>query len=86
MTYRRTSTTCSGVSATAREALRAAVQLHGLQGLSIYPAAQLAEAGLRHTRRNFMGVALVDTLLEVPAEESETVHINSAITRFEVYY
>jgi V/A-type H+-transporting ATPase subunit D len=70
--YERLLEEIQSLSATAREALRAAVQLHGLQGLSIYPAAQLAEAGLRHTRRNFMGVALVDTLLEVPASEDSS--------------
>jgi V/A-type H+-transporting ATPase subunit D len=67
--YERLLEEIQSLSATAGEALLAAVQLHGLQGLSIYPAAQLAEAGLRQTRRNFMGVVLVDTLLEVPASE-----------------
>jgi V/A-type H+-transporting ATPase subunit D len=47
------------LSARAGDRLAAAVQLHGLQGLSVSPAA----------RRNFMGVALLDTLLDVPASE-----------------
>jgi V/A-type H+-transporting ATPase subunit D len=57
------------LSARAGDRLAAAVQLHGLQGLSVYPAARLAGAGIRAARRNFMGVALLDTLLDVPASE-----------------
>jgi V/A-type H+-transporting ATPase subunit D len=53
------------LSARAGDRLAAAVQLHGLQGLSVYPAARLAGAGIRAARRQFMGVALLD----VPASE-----------------
>lgn len=57
------------LSASAGERLAAAVQLHGLQGLSVYPVAALADAGIRAARRNFMGVALVDTAREAPESE-----------------
>jgi len=43
--------------------LAAAVGQHGLEGLSIYPAAPLAGAPLATTQRNFMGVTLVDSAL-----------------------
>jgi hypothetical protein len=39
------------LSARAGDRLAAAVQLHGLQGLSVYPAARLAGAGIRAARR-----------------------------------
>jgi V/A-type H+-transporting ATPase subunit D len=57
------------LSSWAGDRLVAAIQLHGLQGLGVYPAAQLAGAGIRAARRNFMGVALVDTVLDVPASQ-----------------
>jgi V/A-type H+-transporting ATPase subunit D len=54
---------------TAGRQLAAAVGHHGLEGLSVYPAAVLAGAQVGMTQRNFMGVTLVDTSLdESPAE------------------
>jgi len=54
---------------TAGRQLAAAVGHHGLEGLSVYPAAVLAGAQVGMTQRNFMGVTLVDTSLdEAPAE------------------
>jgi len=54
---------------TAGHQLAAAVGHHGLEGLSVYPAAVLAGAQVGMTQRNFMGVTLVDTSLdEAPAE------------------
>jgi len=54
---------------TAGRQLAAAVGHHGLEGLSVYPAAVLAGAQVGMTQRNFMGVTLVETSLdEAPAE------------------
>jgi V/A-type H+-transporting ATPase subunit D len=41
-------------------ALQAAVARHGLEGLQVYPPAELADARLRRTPRTLMGVALQD--------------------------
>ena len=51
----------------ANDAMQAAVMHHGLNGLQIYPAASLEEAEYRQTTRNFMGVTLVETILNVNA-------------------
>ncbi|MGB7932193.1 MAG: V-type ATP synthase subunit D, partial [Gammaproteobacteria bacterium] len=54
---------------TAGRQLAAAVGHHGLEGLSVYPAAELAGAHVGMTQRSFMGVTLVETALnEAPAE------------------
>ena len=47
----------------AHQQLVAAVQRHGLQELSLYPAAALEHAGIEKRQRNVMGVTLVDTRL-----------------------
>ena len=47
----------------ARRRLIAAVERHGLQGLSVYPAALLEGLRLDIQQRNFMGVTLVETQL-----------------------
>ena len=54
----------------ARQRLIAAVERHGLQGLSVYPAALLEGLRLDIQQHNFMGVTLVETRLLVP--ESQT--------------
>lgn len=54
---------------TAGRQLAAAVGHHGLEGLSVYPAAVLAGAQVGMTQRNFMGVTLVDTSLDEAAAE-----------------
>jgi V/A-type H+/Na+-transporting ATPase subunit D len=46
-------------------ALQAAVARHGLQGLQVYPAADLGEAQLRTRRRSLMGVRLQEAELDV---------------------
>ncbi|HEX6017017.1 MAG TPA: V-type ATP synthase subunit D [Burkholderiaceae bacterium] len=51
----------------AREALRAAVLRHGLQGLQVYPAADLGAARLRVQPRALMGVRLQEAKLDVGA-------------------
>ena len=50
----------------ARRRLIAAVERHGLQGLSVYPAASLEGARVDNEQRNFMGVALVESALLHP--------------------
>jgi V/A-type H+-transporting ATPase subunit D len=47
----------------ARQQLVAAVQRHGLQELSVYPATPLAGAGIDLQQRNVMGVTLLDSRL-----------------------
>jgi V/A-type H+-transporting ATPase subunit D len=67
--YARLSARIEALAHTAGRALAAAVGHHGLEGLSVYPAAELAGAQVGMTQRNFMGVTLVETALdEAPAE------------------
>ena len=47
----------------ASQQLVAAVQRHGLQELSVYPAAPLESVGIELQQRNVMGVALLDLRL-----------------------
>jgi V/A-type H+-transporting ATPase subunit D len=54
---------------TARRQLLAAVQRHGLQDLSLYPAAPFDQARIEMQRRNVMGVTLTDTSLVVGSTE-----------------
>ena len=54
----------------ARRRLIAAVEQHGLQGLSVYPAALLEGLHLDRRQRNFMGVTLVETQLLVPESQA----------------
>ncbi len=49
--------------AQAKEAIRSAVMLHGLDGLQVYPAASLEGAAFKQSSRNFMGVTLVECQL-----------------------
>jgi V/A-type H+-transporting ATPase subunit D len=51
----------------ATDALEAAVARHGLHGLQVYPAADIAAARLRDRRRALMGVRLQDVALDVDA-------------------
>ncbi len=55
--------------AAAAEALRAAVARHGLEGLSVYPANEQANARLAVDGRSIMGVRLQDAAWR-PAEEA----------------
>ena len=50
----------------AGDQLAAAVQLHGLQGVTVYPAVTLGEVELGVQQRNFMGIRLVDIALHIP--------------------
>jgi V/A-type H+-transporting ATPase subunit D len=53
------------LSGDAGRSLIAAVERHGLQGLSAYPAETLDESRLDTEKRNFLGVTLVATALTV---------------------
>jgi V/A-type H+/Na+-transporting ATPase subunit D len=67
--YARLGARIEALAHTAGRQLAAAVGHHGLEGLSVYPAAELAGAHVGMTQRNFMGVTLVETALnEAPAE------------------
>jgi len=67
--YARLSTRTEALAHTAGRQLAAAVGHHGLEGLSVYPAAMHGGARLGMTQRNFMGVTLVETRLdETPAD------------------
>jgi V/A-type H+-transporting ATPase subunit D len=58
--------------ATVRQRLVAAVERHGLQGLSVYPPASLEGVSLSSRERNFMGVILTETeLVDAPGEQRE---------------
>lgn len=56
----------------ARRQLVAAVQRHGLQELSVYPATPLEGARIELQRRNVMGVTLVDSHLVEPGSAGRT--------------
>jgi V/A-type H+-transporting ATPase subunit D len=56
----------------ALSAVAHAVAQHGLQGLSVYPAAAIKTARFDTETRNFMGVVLADTRLQLP-DDSATV-------------
>jgi len=50
----------------ARDRLLAAVQRHGLQGLSVYPPMSLETVRIETSRRNLMGVTLLETAAAIP--------------------
>ena len=63
----------------AREAMKAAVMHHGLNGLQVYPPKSLAGAEFKQTTRNFMGVELVETELVIePGNDTITAAYPSA--------
>ncbi len=57
----------------ARDRLLAAVQRHGLQGLSVYPSMSLETARVVTSRRNLMGVTLLETTAAMPGSAPATV-------------
>ncbi len=61
----------------ARQQLVAAVQRHGLQELSVYPATPLAGVGIDLQQRNVMGVTLLDARLVIPAAGRHTPPVAS---------
>jgi len=65
--YRRVRARLDSLQAKAGDQLKQAIKRHGLQGLEVYPAASLEGAQLQSTKRNYMGVTLVETRLLTPA-------------------
>ena len=68
--YQRVQGELESLAGQARRRLAAAVERHGLHGLGVYPAAALDGLALDQQQRNFMGVILVTTELQIP--ESQT--------------
>jgi V/A-type H+/Na+-transporting ATPase subunit D len=67
--YARLGTRLEALAHAAGRQLAAAVGHHGLEGLSVYPAAALAGSHIGVTQRNFMGVTLVETSLATASAE-----------------
>jgi len=61
--YQRLLAELAGPRQTAHQHLVAAVQRHGLQELSVYPAASLEPASIETCESNVMGVTLLETRL-----------------------
>ncbi len=59
----------------AREQLQAAVQRHGLQGLSVYPSLPLDTVRIETSRRNLMGVTLLETAAAMPEAASASAPV-----------
>ena len=74
--YQRLRDKLDALHGRARDHLRQAIKRHGLQGLEVYPAASLAGANLQSTKRNFMGVTLLETQLQTPSAAS--VHASAS--------
>lgn len=70
-TYDQVSEQITAAAATASHSLRAAAGRHGLQGLSVYPAASLEHASVEMHKHNFMGVTLMETDIQLPASINE---------------
>ncbi|MEA2080773.1 MAG: V-type ATP synthase subunit D [Pseudomonadota bacterium] len=75
--YQRLQGKLESLARQARRRLAAAVERHGLQGLSVYPAALLEGVRLDEQRRNFMGVTLVETELLVPESQMSAPRVAS---------
>ena len=59
--YQKSNRKLLDLHAEAKEAIQSALMHHGLNGLQVYPNASLDGAELSQTRRNLMGVTLVET-------------------------
>ena len=71
--YQRLQAKLESLAGQARQRLIAVVERHGLQGLSVYPAALLEGVRLDTQQRNFMAVTLVETQLLVPESQSRAL-------------
>jgi len=67
--YQQVRTELEGKTAQAHQSLVAAIKRHGLQGLSVYPASDNVHT-VESSKRNLMGVTLIDTRLAVSQSES----------------
>ena len=74
--YQQLNNKLDALHAEAKEAMQSAVMFHGLDGLQVYPTAQLQGDAFRQETRNFMGVTLVETVLSTESVE----HKRSATT------
>ncbi len=72
--YQQLLTSTETAAAIARKSLAAAVTRHGLQGLEVYPAANLEGISLTTRTQNFMGVTLMEADLQLPTGD----HANPA--------
>ena len=75
--YQRLQAKLESLAGQARRRLIAAVERHGLQGLSVYPAASLEGMRLDGQQRNFMAVTLVETQLLVPESQENAPRLAS---------
>jgi V/A-type H+-transporting ATPase subunit D len=75
--YQRLQAKFDSLAGQARRRLIAAVERHGLQGLSVYPAAQLEGVRLHRQQRNFMGVTLVESELLLPESQQRAPRVAS---------
>ena len=67
--YRETRARYRNLHADGREALMLALEYHGLDGLTVFPAPNLENARLATGRRRFLGVDLVEASLEAATAE-----------------
>jgi V/A-type H+-transporting ATPase subunit D len=65
--YARLRAELAALADTAGSRLLAALQRHGLQELAVYPARPPGQRQLQLQTRNFMGVRLIETVLDTPA-------------------
>lgn len=61
--YQQLASQLGVLQAKVKDAMQAAVMHHGLDGLQVYPAKSLDDAEFKQSRRNFMGVTLLETEL-----------------------
>ena len=73
--YEALSSELRGKTREARDRLLAAVQRHGLQGLSVYPSTPLETVRIETSRRNLMGVTLLETAASLPEPASVSLPV-----------
>ena len=75
--YQRLQAKLESLAGQARQRLIAVVERHGLQGLSVYPAALLEGVRLDTQQRNFMAVTLVETQLRFTESQQSAPRLAS---------
>jgi V/A-type H+-transporting ATPase subunit D len=68
--YQRLYTSFDALNQQAAQAMAAAVERHGLEGLQLHPARPLDDAELEVGQRSFLGVRLLESTLQLPAQLS----------------
>jgi len=71
--YEQLSTRSDELSQHANDHLRTAIGRHGMQGLSVYPAATLEGVPFAMRTRNFMGLTLVETDMHIPEPDADSL-------------